>query len=59
MDNNITYKELLQELSIKEEFDYTYSIKHLTVDECFRSDNAYNKEWNDIADIESKKELTI
>jgi len=54
----MTYKELISKLeSNNENFDLNYTVKHMTVDECFNSDLAYNKNWTDEADIESLKEL--
>ncbi len=52
------YKELISKLEANnKDFDLSYTLKHMTVDECFNSDLAYNKDWNDIADVESIKEL--
>ncbi len=57
VSNHITYKELLIKLSKKENFCHKYTLKHLTVDECFNSYAAFGMEWDDVADKESIEEL--
>ena len=52
-----TYRSLLRELSAKEKFCSEYTLKHMTVDECFRSEQAIGKGWRDPADKESLAEL--
>ena len=53
----MTYKELLIKLAKSNEFDYVYTLKHLAVDEVFRSELAIGKEWYDKADQNSITEL--
>ena len=53
----MTYRELLIKLAKRDEIDHVYAIRHLAVDEVFRSDLAIGKNWNDVADQDSITEL--
>ena len=53
------YKELLRKIAKSEGFDSVYTLRHLTVDECFKNDDALGKDWTDQADKQSIRELSI
>ena len=53
----MTYKELLKRIAKAEDFDWEYTYRHMLVEECFNTELALNKEWEDVADADSMEEL--